>query len=87
MTFEFLNPVLKYIPSIKKPDHPFTFREKLKWTAIIRVAYFAMFSTPALGVQAGQAQALFQLINVIFAAKIGTLITVGDPRHTDRSPR
>ena len=77
MTFEFLNPVLKYIPSIKKPDHPFTFREKLKWTAIIMVAYFAMFSTPALGVQAGQAQALFQLINVIFAAKIGTLITVG----------
>ncbi len=77
MSLEFLNPILKFIPNIKKPERAFTFREKLKWTAVIMVAYFAMFSTAAIGVNPGQAQQLFQLINVIFAAKIGTLITVG----------
>ncbi len=77
MSLEFLDPILKLIPGIKKPLMPLTFKEKLKWTALIMVAYFALFSTPALGVQNASAQQVFQLINVIFAAKIGTLITVG----------
>jgi preprotein translocase subunit SecY len=77
MPLEFLDPILKLIPGIRKPAMPLTFKEKLKWTAIIMVAYFALFSTPAFGVQNASAQQVFQLINVIFAAKIGTLITVG----------
>ncbi|MEM3839076.1 MAG: hypothetical protein QXF01_00650 [Candidatus Micrarchaeaceae archaeon] len=77
MALEFLNPILKYIPSIKKPDSPLTFKQKLTWTAVIMITYFALFSIPALGVSQVQVQQIFQLANVIFAAHIGTLITVG----------
>ena len=77
MALEFLNPILKFIPSIKKPKSPLTFKEKMTWTALIMVIYFAMFSIPALGVSQVQVQQIFQLANVIFAAHIGSLITVG----------
>lgn len=74
---EFLNPILKFVPSIKKPVTPLTFRQKMVWTAIIMLAYFSLFSIPALGLKQVQVQQIFQLANVIFAAKIGSLITVG----------
>ena len=73
-----LDPILKYIPNIKKPDRPFSFREKLKWTAIIMAVYFIMFSVPAFGVKISSLNSpIFAIINTIFAARIGTLVTVG----------
>ncbi len=77
MALEFLNPILKFIPSVKKPGHPLTFKQKMMWTGIVMLAYFSLFSIPALGIKQVQVQQIFQLANVIFAAKIGTLITVG----------
>ncbi len=66
------------IPQIKKPAKPLSFKDKLKWTAAIMIIYFAMFSTPALGVNITiLKQPVLQLINIIFAARTGTLITVG----------
>lgn len=73
-----LDPLLKLVPSIGKPSEPLSFREKLKWSAIIMCVYFLMFSTPAFGVsKATIEQPLIQLISVIFASRIGSLITVG----------
>lgn len=78
MNLNFLDPILKYVPSIEKPSGPLSFREKLKWTALIMCVYFFMFSTPAFGVTtSGTNPGLIQLINVIFASRIGSLITVG----------
>ena len=78
MDFKFLDSILKYIPHIKKPDKPPTFRDKLKWTAAIMTVYFVLFSTPAFGVNLSTlATPELQLINIIFAARTGTLITVG----------
>ncbi len=66
------------VPHIKKPERPPSFNEKLKWTAIVMLIYFAMFSTPAFGVNtSGISQTQLQVLNIIFAARIGTLITVG----------
>jgi len=78
MNLSFLDSVLKYVPGIKKPATPLSFREKLKWTAIVMGIYFLMFSTPAFGVSTSSInQPLIQLISIIFASRIGSLITVG----------
>lgn len=78
MNLSSIDPVLKYIPGIKKPSSPLTFREKLKWTAVIMCVYFLMFSTPAFGVSTATInQPLIQLISIVFASRIGSLITVG----------
>ena len=79
MEIAFFDPVIKLLPGIKKPDAPLTLKEKLKWTGIIMTIYFILFSVPALGVNASslsQTGAL-QLISIVFAARLGTLITVG----------
>jgi len=73
-----LDTITGLIPHIKKPEKPLTFRDKLKWTAVIMAVYFAMFSTPAYGVNITTLkEPVLQLINIIFAARTGTLITVG----------
>ncbi|MCL4365522.1 MAG: hypothetical protein M1569_04080 [Candidatus Marsarchaeota archaeon] len=73
-----LDIITRAIPHIKKPEKPLTFRDKLKWTAIIMTVYFIMFSTPAYGVNLSTLnEPVLQLINIIFAARTGTLITVG----------
>ncbi len=78
MKIESLDGLLKLIPSIKKPTHPLSFKDKLKWTAIIMGIYFTMFSIPAFGVNTSALNSsIFQVINIIFAARIGTLVTVG----------
>ncbi len=78
MGLEKLDPVLKLIPSIRKPTIQPSFREKLKWTAIIMSVYFIMFSVPAFGVSISSLNnSIFTILNTIFAARIGTLVTVG----------
>ncbi|VVB76812.1 Protein translocase subunit SecY [uncultured archaeon] len=78
MDLNFLDPILKFIPSIRKPGAPLSMKEKLKWTGLIMLVYFMMFSTPALGVSISAInQPIMQLISIIFAARIGSLITVG----------
>jgi len=73
-----LDPILKFIPAIKKPTVPLSFREKIIWTGIIMGLYFLMFSTPALGVSISSInQPLLQLISIVFASRIGYLTTVG----------
>ncbi len=71
-----IDPILKFIPNIKKPAVPLSFREKLKYTALLLSIYFIMFSTPAIGAELNNNPAL-EIINIIFAARIGTLVTVG----------
>ncbi len=78
MGIEFLDPLLKYVPGVRKPSKPLTFKDKLKWTGIIMVIYFVMFATPAFGVRISSLQnPTLQIINIIFAARLGSLITVG----------
>ena len=79
MGIEKLDPILKFIPGIKKPERPLSFREKLKWTGLIMIIYFAMFGTPAFGVNIKDltSNPFLTILNTIFAARIGTLMTVG----------
>ena len=75
---DIIDSILKYIPGIEGPDKPLSLREKLRWTLAIMVVYFMMFSIPALGANTAQLKSpVLQLISIIFAARIGSLITVG----------
>lgn len=76
---EKFDPIIKRLPGVKKPDKPLSLREKLLWSGIIMSAYFLLFGIPAYGVNqaALSAPGIEQLISIVFAARIGTLITVG----------
>jgi preprotein translocase subunit SecY len=78
MNLDFIDSVLKYVPAIEKPSSPLSFRQKLQWTALIMGVYFFMFSTPAFGITNSNTNpGLIQLISIIFASRVGSLITVG----------
>ncbi|MCL4373509.1 MAG: preprotein translocase subunit SecY [Candidatus Marsarchaeota archaeon] len=78
MALEFMDHISKFIPSIKSPMRPLSLREKMKWTAIVLSIYFILYNTYAIGVSpSAVTQPYLQLISIIFAARIGSLITVG----------
>ncbi len=78
MGLEFVDTIGNIIPSIKNPTRALSLREKMYWTAGIIVVYFLLYNTYAIGVnQQAVNQPFLQLISIIFAAKIGSLITVG----------
>jgi preprotein translocase subunit SecY len=78
LALEFVDSLERFIPSIKAPSSPLSLREKMYWTGAILVVYFMLYNIYAIGVnQQSVQQPFLQLISIIFAAKIGSLITVG----------
>ncbi|MEM3883402.1 MAG: hypothetical protein QXT94_00510, partial [Methanothrix sp.] len=78
MTLEFMDKIAPYIPTIRGPKKPLSLREKMYWTAGIMTIYFMLYNAYAIGVSpTAVSQPVLQLISIIFAAKIGSLITVG----------
>ncbi|MGC8669762.1 MAG: preprotein translocase subunit SecY [Candidatus Micrarchaeia archaeon] len=73
-----MDKISRFIPSIKNPERPLSLREKFKWTAIVLSVYFLLYNIYAIGVNpTAVTQPFLQLISIIFAARIGSLITVG----------
>ena len=73
-----MDPIQQFIPTIKPPTTPLSLRQKMYWTGGIIVIYFLLYNIYAIGVNTTSVQQPFlQLISIIFAAKIGSLITVG----------
>jgi preprotein translocase subunit SecY len=78
LALEFVDVLEHFIPSIKQPGSPLSLREKMYWTGAIILVYFMLYNIYAIGVnQQSVQQPFLQLISIIFAAKIGSLITVG----------
>lgn len=68
--------IAQYFPSVNKPmQHP-SFREKMKWTGIILVLFFLLGSISIWGVNSA-AVAQFQFLEIVFGAKIGSVLTLG----------
>ncbi len=76
---EKLEPILRVLPEVGKPERPVSFREKLFWTALILTLYFIMGQIPLYPLQNVQALGGGQLalISIIFASKFGTLMQLG----------
>ena len=73
-----MDKISPFLPGIKSPGSPLSLREKMYWTAAIIGVYFLLYNTYAIGVnQQSISQPLLQLISIIFAARIGSVITVG----------
>jgi len=74
-----MDKISRFIPAIKKPKNPLSLKEKMYWTVGVLVIYFVLYNTLAYGVsqQAIASNPFLQLMNIVFAAKIGSLITVG----------
>jgi len=78
MALEFMDKISWLVPSISNPKTPLSLREKMYWTAGIMAIYFMLYNTYVLGVNPrAVTQPILQLISIIFAAKIGSIITVG----------
>ena len=78
MALNFMDKILPYIPTIKAPGKPLSLREKMYWTGIIITIYFLLYNTYATGVNPqAVTQPFLQLVSIVFAAKIGSVITIG----------
>lgn len=66
----------KYLPSVAKPITKLSFREKLKWTAIILVAYYILGSVMVFGVDPIISHEA-NFLEIVFGSKFGSLITLG----------
>ncbi len=71
-----LHSAARFLPTIKPPAQPPSVAERLKWTGIVLVLYFALYHTPLIGVPD-----LFgggvDFLQVITASNIGGLLTTG----------
>ena len=67
---------LKRLPSIASPIKRLTFKDKLKWTALILLVYFVMSQITAFGADIARIQA-FGLFELLLGAKFGSLMTLG----------
>lgn len=74
----FFEKASRILPEIKKPGRKVGLGEKLVWSALALVVYTWMGHTILYGIPTGQEVGQSPvLLNIVFAQKIGTLITLG----------
>jgi len=64
------------IPEVKKPERKLGFNDKLKWTLLILLAYFALSQIALYGL-APERRDYFETVRAIIAGKFGSLLTLG----------
>ncbi|MFH1393885.1 MAG: preprotein translocase subunit SecY [Candidatus Micrarchaeota archaeon] len=72
---DFVHSFSKHLPTIKQPERPVPTKDKLIWTGVALVIFFAMYHTTALGVTT--AGVGMDFLQTITASKIGSLLTAG----------
>ena len=76
---DLMEPVVKYLPEIPKPQRKISLKEKALWTVLALAIYLVMSEIPLFGyplsAQGGTEQFLFY--RVIFASKRGSLMELG----------
>src|SRR3989338_7032016 len=71
-----LSTIGSYLPSVQKPTGKLTLREKLKWTGIILVLFFALGQISVWGIDSS-AVARFEFLEIVFGSRFVSLITLG----------
>lgn len=75
---DLMEPIMKYIPEVPKPQRKVSLKEKVFWTGLALGIYLVMCEIPLFGVpiyQTGYEQLFFY--RVIFASKKGSLMDLG----------
>ncbi|MDP3624565.1 MAG: preprotein translocase subunit SecY [Methanobacteriaceae archaeon] len=73
---EKLQPIFSILPQVKNPEHRISFKEKLKWTAIILVLYFILCQIPLYGLSPIAVDQFAQL-RAVMAGSFGSILTLG----------
>ncbi|MDP3622843.1 MAG: preprotein translocase subunit SecY [Methanobacteriaceae archaeon] len=73
---EKLQPIFSILPQVKNPEHRISFKEKLKWTAIILVLYFMLTQIPLYGLSPIAVDQFAQL-RAVMAGSFGSILTLG----------
>jgi preprotein translocase subunit SecY len=80
MDLTFLKPALKYLPEVSLPRRHVPFKEKLIWTSATLILFFIMGTIYPIGVSPkllSEKIAGFAQLQMIFASKIGTIVSTG----------
>lgn len=67
---------LKNLPEVRTPERRPSFEERLKWTGVVLLLYFALSMVPLYGLSPTYV-ARFQTLSILLAANFGSLITLG----------
>jgi len=73
---ETIREILKYIPTIKSPERPLSFKERLFWTFLIICVYYLLTITPLFGLSKSYIQTHYFFASLL-AASVGSIITLG----------
>ncbi len=65
-----------FLPEVEKPKEKLGFQEKLKWTGIILVLFFALSLVPLFGLSENQLSR-FEFLSVILGASFGSILSLG----------
>jgi len=73
----FFRNILMNLPEVASPTQKrLSFKEKLKWTLVILVAYFILGLLPLFGLGQNALQR-FEYLAIIMAAQFGSIISLG----------
>ncbi|MCX9075045.1 MAG: preprotein translocase subunit SecY [Candidatus Methanoperedens sp.] len=76
MAFESLEPLLKRLPAVARPEGHVHFKKKLSWTLGILILYFALANIPLFGLDKNSID-LFEMYRAFFAGASGSLMVLG----------
>src|SRR3989338_4015503 len=69
--------LLMNLPEVSKPlQKKLSFKDKLKWTLIILVAFFVLSVIPLFGLGVNQLQQ-FEQLSIILGASFGSILSLG----------
>lgn len=69
--------ISEFIPEVRKPtQRKLSFKEKLKWTGVILLAFFVLSMVPLFGL-GGNAFEQFEFLSVILASEFGSVLSLG----------
>lgn len=69
--------ISEFIPEVRKPtQRKLSFKEKLKWTGAILLAFFVLSMVPLFGL-GGNAFEQFEFLSVILASEFGSVLSLG----------
>ncbi|MDI6730731.1 MAG: preprotein translocase subunit SecY [Candidatus Altarchaeum sp.] len=78
MKIEFLRPYLKYIPEVKRPSRAIPLKDKVLWVALALGLFYILGVIYPFGVTEKEInKSGFELMQIVFASHIGSLLTVG----------
>jgi preprotein translocase subunit SecY len=75
-TLEIFKPLIRLLPEVKKPARSPALNQKLLWTVAGLILFFVMYHIYPIGVQQ-TTNPQVELMQIIFASKVGSLITAG----------